>query len=277
MRARGVSIILVTHNMGDVEQFCERAVLLDHGKELFQGSASEAVKRYVMLEQQVYLAQNSLRFSQDDSTPIAELGSTDESPAFWPAPETFLDISQVTQVSSGWARCTGVALCDERGEPCRVFEQGQLASFFYEFELSHDIEVPIGGLRIRNDKGITVHGKTTLEYGSEVPTFLQKGTRIRFHNIIHMDISIGEYTFGIGLSTISHADYQQRQILSHPDLYARLVRLCNLVDLGPFIIIFRKHGVPVQLMHHGLANLPGTSTVFIGNKNGRREQLKTID
>ena len=216
-----------------------------------------------------------MSFSQEDSNPTAELGRTDESGAFWPAPEAFFDISHVAQVSNGWARCTGVALCDERGEPCRVFEQGQTASFFYEFELSHAIEVPIAGLQIQNDKGIVIHGKTTLEYGSEGPTFLQKGTKIRFHNMIHMDISIGEYTFEVGFSTISHVDYQQRQLLSHTDLYARLVRVCNLVGLGPFIIIFRKHGMPVQLMHHGLANLPGTSTVFISNKSDRREQSKT--
>src|SRR5687768_8181093 len=192
MRERGLSIILVTHSMGDVEQFCERAVLLDQGREVFQGPAPEAVKRYYLLEQQVHLA-HSLSFLQDNPTPMAELASTYEGQAFWPAPAAFFDITRIPQVSNGWARCTGVALCDEQGEPCRVFEQGQIADFFYEFELSHAIEVPIGGLLIQNDKGIMIHGKTTLEYGSEVPAFLQKGTRIRFHNIIHMDISIGEY------------------------------------------------------------------------------------
>jgi hypothetical protein len=252
-------------------------VLLDHGKEVFQGPSPEAVKRYLLLEQQEHLVYNNLNFSQELPIQSAEFGAVNESGAFWPAPGAFLDISHVTDVSNGWARCTGVALCDQRGEPCRVFEQGQIASFFYEFELSHAIEVPIGGLRIQNDKAITIHGKTTLEYGSDVPMFLQEGTKIRFHNVIHMDIATGEYTFDVGFSTISHADYQQRQLLSHSDLYARLVRACNLVGLGPFIIIFRKHGSPVQLTHHGLANLPGASTVLISRKSGSREQLKTID
>jgi len=277
LRERGVSIILVTHSMGDVEQFCERAVLLDHGEEVFQGPSPEAVKRYLLLEQQEHLVYNNLNFSQERPIQSAEFGDVHESAAFWPASEAFLDISHVTEVSNGWARCTGVALCDEHGEPCRVFEQGQIASFFYEFELSHAIEVPIAGLRFQNDKAITIHGKTTLEYGSDIPTFLQEGTKIRFHNVIHMDIATGEYTFDVGLSTISYADYQQRQLLSHPDLYARLVRVCNLVGLGPFMIIFRKHGIPVQLMHHGLVNLPGSSTVFVSNTSDRREELKTID
>jgi ABC-type polysaccharide/polyol phosphate transport system ATPase subunit len=263
MRKRGVSIVLVSHSMGDVEQLCERAVLLDQGQEVFQGPAPEAVKRYYLLEQQVDLPQNSLNDLQDHSSPMTEIAGSSTGEVFWPALEAFFDISHVAQVTNDWARCTGVALSDERGQLCRVFQQGQIARFFYEFEILHDIEVPIGGLQIQNDKGLTIHGKTTLEYGSEVPTFLKKGTKIRFHTNIHLDISIGEYTFEVGFAAISHADYQLRQLLRHPDLYARLIRLCNLVGLGPFTVIFRKQGVPVQLMHHGLANLPGSSTAHI--------------
>jgi hypothetical protein len=261
MRERGVSVILVTHNMADVEQFCERAVLLDQGKELFQGSASEAVRRYSMLNQQTDFARSSLSLTQADSGVTRDIVDSTKRQTYWPPTEAFLDISHVAEVSNGWARCTGVALCDQHGVPCSVFEQGQMASFFYEFELSQDIDVPIGGLRIRNDKGVVIHGKTTLEYGSDVPIFLPKGMKIRFHTMIHMDIAVGEYTFEVGFSTMSHADYQQRQLLSHHDLYSRLVRVWNSIGLGSFTIIFRKHGVPVQLMHHGLANLPGTSLV----------------
>ena len=50
--SRGVSIILVSHAMTEVEQFCQRALLLDQGQPLLVGSASEAVKRYYLLEQQ---------------------------------------------------------------------------------------------------------------------------------------------------------------------------------------------------------------------------------
>src|SRR5215471_4788779 len=52
LRARGVSIVLVSHAMNEVEQFCERALLLDGGRIIFQGPASEAVKRYYLLEQE---------------------------------------------------------------------------------------------------------------------------------------------------------------------------------------------------------------------------------
>ena len=51
LREQGVAIVLVSHGMTEVEQFCHRALLLHHGDVLFQGPASEAVKRYYLLEQ----------------------------------------------------------------------------------------------------------------------------------------------------------------------------------------------------------------------------------
>jgi lipopolysaccharide transport system ATP-binding protein len=52
LRERGAAIIFVSHAMMDVEQFCGRAVLLHYGSPVFAGGASEAVKRYYLLEQE---------------------------------------------------------------------------------------------------------------------------------------------------------------------------------------------------------------------------------
>jgi ABC-type polysaccharide/polyol phosphate transport system ATPase subunit len=265
MRARGVSIILVTHNMGDVAQFCERAVLLDHGKEIFQGPAPEAVKRYVMLEQQGYLTESRLSFAQDDTIPAAEYMSTDIDQFIWPTAGAFLDISHLAQLSNGWARCTGVALCDEEDEPCHVFEQGQLAHFFYEFEILKDVEVPVGGVRITNDKGIIIHGKTTLEYGTSSPLRVQAGSLVRFRQSIILEIAAGEYTFEVGFSTIKRAAFEEREKLQFRDLYSNMVRVCSLSGVAPFTVILRKRFSPTQLLHHGLANLPGNCLVLVAN------------
>ncbi|MGZ9225167.1 MAG: ABC transporter ATP-binding protein [Anaerolineales bacterium] len=263
LRKRGVSIILVTHSMGDVEQFCERAVLLDQGKEVFQGLAPEAVKRYYLLEQQGHLAHNSLGFSQEDSIPTAEFVSMDASQISWPAPEAFLDISSVSQVSNGWGRCTGVALCNERGEPCRVFEQGQIASFFYEFEVLTNIEVPVGGVQIMNDKGIIIHGKTTLEHATQSPRRVLAGSLVRFQQNVALEIAPGEYTFEVGFSTIAQKIFEDKSSIQFNDLYSNIIRICSLNGVAPFAVIFRKQFSPAQLLHHGIANLPGNCRVFV--------------
>ncbi len=45
-RDSGKTIILVTHNMDNVRRHCERAVVIDHGSILVDGTADEAVTEF---------------------------------------------------------------------------------------------------------------------------------------------------------------------------------------------------------------------------------------
>jgi len=43
---RGVTVILTTHDMSDVEKLCERVMMIDHGKLLFDGPLAELKERF---------------------------------------------------------------------------------------------------------------------------------------------------------------------------------------------------------------------------------------
>jgi ABC-2 type transport system ATP-binding protein len=45
-RERGVTVILTTHDLGDVEKLCGRVLMIDHGKLLFDGAPGELVQRF---------------------------------------------------------------------------------------------------------------------------------------------------------------------------------------------------------------------------------------
>ncbi len=45
-RERGVTIILTTHDLSDVEKLCERVVMIDHGRLLFDGQLEELRQRF---------------------------------------------------------------------------------------------------------------------------------------------------------------------------------------------------------------------------------------
>jgi lipopolysaccharide transport system ATP-binding protein len=264
LRQQGVSIILVSHAMNDVEQFCRGAVLLDRGRELFNGPAGEAVRRYYLLEQE-HLEQ-AVASAAATSTRETDEGYFGQTGEFWPAPGAFVDLSDVTQVSNDWARCTALALCDETGRPAGSFEQGSTASFFTEYELLRDIEVPITGVLIQNDKGIIIHGKNSLQHDTEVPIGLPAGSRVRFRQDIALEIAPGEYTFEVGLVTLPGGDYQQRHTLSHVDLHHRTLRLCHLPTAGHFAVTFNLRHGKTHLIHYGAANLPGNCR-FVGTSS----------
>jgi ABC-type polysaccharide/polyol phosphate transport system ATPase subunit len=259
LRDIGTTIIIVSHSMVEVEELCDRSLLLHRGQVIFQGIATEAVKRYYLMDQEELLGHQFNQCYED--TQRDELRCTAK--YFWPPTEAFLDISRVTQVSNGWIKCTAAALCDDQGNPCYMFQQGQTASFFFEIELLKDMEVLIGGLEILNDRGTIVHGKTTLEYGVSAPSRVLKGSRVRFRQDIDLEIAIGEYTFNFGLSTTSFDNYKNRSAISYRELDEKIVRLCILPNVGQFTVGFRKQGKPVQLLHHGIANLPGSCQIYL--------------
>jgi ABC-type polysaccharide/polyol phosphate transport system ATPase subunit len=48
-RESGKTILLVTHNMADVHEHCDRAILIDHGSLIVDGHADEAIAMYKTL------------------------------------------------------------------------------------------------------------------------------------------------------------------------------------------------------------------------------------
>lgn len=258
LRRQGVSIILVSHAMNDVEQFCGRAVLLDKGRELFQGSAVEAVRRYYLLEQQ-HLEQSVAGAA--GASPDRPDNGQFAAGEFWPPDEAFVDLSPLTQVSNDWARCTALALCDESGRPAGSFQQGATASIFTEYELLRDIDVPVSGVVIQNDKGMLVHGKNTLQHRAEVPCGVPAGSRVRFRQDIALEIAPGEYTFEVGIAALSGEDHQRQDEFSHVELHHRTLRLCHLPAAGHFAVTFNQQRGSAHLLHYGAANLPGSCRV----------------
>ena len=45
-RERGVTVILTTHDLGDVQKLCELVMMIDHGKLLFDGSPADLLVRF---------------------------------------------------------------------------------------------------------------------------------------------------------------------------------------------------------------------------------------
>ncbi|MGB9871743.1 MAG: Wzt carbohydrate-binding domain-containing protein [Anaerolineae bacterium] len=181
---------------------------------------------------------------------------------FWPSSDAFLDISSVAQLSDGRARCTAVALCDAYGHPARSFFQGQQAHFFYEFEVLDEIGVPSGGLEFHDATGRVIHGKNAFQYGLSVPCLVQSGTRLRYHQIINLEVAPGEYWFTVGLASTDEASYRgyREGSLTHEQFSQLIDEHCRVIDVGKFTVRFNPEG---KLLHHGVANLPGECRITV--------------
>ncbi|TCM65870.1 ABC transporter ATP-binding protein [Rhizobium sp. BK068] len=257
LRSSGAAILLVSHAMTDIEQFCDRAILLDHGQAQFIGQASEAAKRYYQLHQPTnreHIAAPPNIKGEAKSTGAMATNSAAEN---WPQHVDFVNADNVTQITNDWATCTRYVVCDAFGNQCSSFGQGETAVFYYEFLLKKPIAVPLGGVVLQSERGVNVHGKGSLEYNIHTPDFLPAGTLVRCRQSIDLKLELGEYSFELGLATIDAETYKSMRNLNHERIFSRITRVCHLPKAGIVAIGWRPVHEGAALTHHGVADLPG--------------------
>lgn len=258
LRDSGAAILLVSHSMPDIEQYCERAILLDHGELEFMGAASEAAKHYYLLHQTQIVKEASQSVIVPEASITAISPTHGVTPIDRPPSEAFIDINQKSQISNGQARCIGVALCNSAGQPCNSFRQGDRAIFYYEFELTDHIGVPVCGIVISNDRGVITFGKNSWQYEDVSPSLGKAGTKVSCQQEVVLDLGIGEYVFEVGLAAVSKQDWDRRRQISHDETTVVFRRICHVSAVASFTVGLAQKNDILFLTHHGVANLSGS-------------------
>lgn len=258
LKAQGAAILLVSHSMPDIEQHCDRALLLDHGAPMFVGPSSEAAKHYYLIHQR-----EGANGRPVEALPIVKLADDGNPHLRRPPQDAFLDLTRVAQVTNGQARCVAIALCDATNQRRTSFQQGDEATFYYEFDLTQIIGVPVCGVVIKNERGVIVHGKNSWQYEDFAPAAWQHGRKVTCRQQIRLDLAPGEYVFEVGLAAISIEEWTSRSRISHDQMSASYIDLCQVANVGIFSVGLRiKDGIPV-LTHHGVANLAGSMEIAV--------------
>src|SRR5205807_4529054 len=127
LKAAGKTIVFVTHDMGAVERFCHRAMLLERGRILDTGDPAAIARKYRQV--------NFGHLVHD--TPV--------------------------QASDGAraARITGAWFEDPSGERIASAAHGDPCVACIEVRFEQPLEHPVFGITIRNDAGSTVFATTT--------------------------------------------------------------------------------------------------------------------
>jgi hypothetical protein len=145
MRDAGKTIVLVTHDMSAVEEYCHRAMLIEEGEVRYEGAPEQVSRRYLRLN-----------FDRDGERPTQafEGQSGDED----------------AQVARAW-------LEDPAGSRVENLEHGETIRFRAEILAHRDVPHPSFGLMIRNADGIQVAGFGTHlgEEGAEPAPVLRAG------------------------------------------------------------------------------------------------------
>ena len=145
LKKEGKTIVLVSHGMNEVEQFCDRALLLNKGDVIELGSSRDVVKKYYILDVGLNHEEHSEVATSNNHKQSEELNENDviEFEDWKLKDDLFYDLSDKNEIGNEKTHITKVGLFDEQGNVKRVFTQGEWAYFYAEVEVIKDIDVPL--------------------------------------------------------------------------------------------------------------------------------------
>ena len=145
IKRNGTTILLVTHDMSSVIKYCDKVVLLNHGKVVKEGSPKQMVDIYKKILVNQYDEKeeeggNNNALSVEEGSWMSQLSLNDENVIY----------------GSGKARIVDFGFFDENGRITGM------VSFKDRVEFFEDIEYPIFTYTIKNAKGAEITGTNTM-------------------------------------------------------------------------------------------------------------------
>lgn len=158
LRQRGVTILFVSHAMGDVKAIGDRALWLDQGKVREAGPVDAVVGKYLAAMSEKDAAY--LEFKPEASRPRQSSGA---------APELVTQVPNVDhRHGDGRAEIIGIAILDEYGHPVSMLEPNTRIVVRISAKAHDSIAQPNVGFMLRNHLGLDFAGTNTLRENIEL-------------------------------------------------------------------------------------------------------------
>jgi lipopolysaccharide transport system ATP-binding protein len=175
MLARGVTCLLVTHDLPAVVQFCHRAVVLEHGRKTFEGDPREAVNRL-----------NNLYFGTAAESPTGDVGDGRAS-----VDELWFEDAAGARIGSA---------------PC-----GAPVTFCYAVTFAAAVAEVAVGFHIKTVHGVEVTAAGSEKMGRTFGPFAA-GDRAVARWQLDLTLVPGNYFFGCGVRELSTDAFLARRV-----------------------------------------------------------------
>ena len=185
----GKTILFVTHDMGAINKYCQRAILLNKGEKVFEGSPKEAIDVYKKL--------------------LVEGNNVEEV-----TEEDFGKDDKMIDVSTKWKEALTVnpdlikygnddvdiidfAVFNEAGHIVTTLDNGENYTVAMKVLFKKDISEPIFAFTIKDLKGTEIAGTNTIF--ENISTGLVKSGGVRIARFTQkMNLQRGEYLISLG-------------------------------------------------------------------------------
>jgi ABC-type polysaccharide/polyol phosphate transport system ATPase subunit len=160
LRARGVTILFVSHSVGDVKAIGDRALWLNHGCLADLGDPAQVVGGYLAA-----MAERDTNYQLRHSR-----SATGLQPDTAGSPERVNTIPNIDhRYGDGRGEVLGIAVLNEHGQPLHLLEPESRIVVRITARANEDLSRPIVGFVVRNQLGIDFSGTSTAREGHDLP------------------------------------------------------------------------------------------------------------
>lgn len=203
----GKTILFVSHDLSSITKYCDRAILLNRGHKIFEGTPKEAVDLY----KRVLVNQLDEAADGEEKTRWDQSGE-----GFWR--NTLTVNPEVLEYGTKKAEIIDFAFMDANGRYSNVIEKGSEMTVKMKVLFHADIAEPIFAFSFKNLLGIELCGTNTLFEKTEItPKAAGDVQVVSFRQ--KMDLQGGEYLLSLGCTGYPHGEFT---------VYHRLYDVCSL-------------------------------------------------
>ncbi len=201
-KEQGKTILFVSHDLSSIAKYCDRAVLLNKGKKVMEGTPKEAIDRYKMA------------LVEQEEAQCRENASLWESKGAGGTWHESLSLNPDTlEYGDKKAEIVDFAIVDKTGKVTNIIEKGDLCTIKMKVRFAEDVTEPVFAFTLKNLMGIEITGTNTmLEKQGVEPRKAGDVQSIAFTQ--RMILQGGEYLLSLGCT-----GYEQETFQVHHRLY----------------------------------------------------------
>lgn len=173
MRDRGTTILLVTHVVHGLASVCDRVLVLENGRLVFDGNPGPGIDRYYQL------------FFMAPDLP-AHAGAGDE-----------------LRYGAGGAAIARVSISRDGKRETGAFDTGDLVRVTFDAEFARDVEAPQIGFACATKEGVRVYVTTSGMLGDE-PQRARAGERRRIEIAFRLAVTVPDLFVDLSLFEVTH-------------------------------------------------------------------------
>lgn len=208
----GKTILFVSHDMGSINKYCDRAILLNKGTKYMDGEPKEVIDVYKKL---IVNAGND-----EDNTKSGKSAAQKPDDGLWM--DKLHKNESVQEYGNGYAHIIDYAIIDEYGMITNTISANTEYTIKIRVKFAQKVHMPIVAFTIRDLKGVEIAGTNTMyedknisdkaENDEVIVTFKQK-----------MNLRGGEYLMSLGCT-----GYQDGEFI----VFHRLYDVCDLTVIN---------------------------------------------